>query len=107
MINDIIFLLILLIILPTNTISLSATSKAEDTAAQKIHPLTGAKTRIKGSWIGFRKIPETTQIVVMAGHADSQGMTGAGTPGEAVDLLDKQPMDFRMRDELYWNKKGY
>ena len=44
-------------------------------------------------------------IVVMAGHADSQAMASAGTPGFAVDVSKQAPMDSRMRDELYWNFK--
>ena len=41
----------------------------------------------------------------MAGHADSQGMHGSGTPGAAVDQRGEAPMDPRMRDELFWNRK--
>ena len=41
----------------------------------------------------------------MAGHADSQGIAGAGTAGEAVDVLGQKPMDRSMSDELYWNLK--
>ena len=41
----------------------------------------------------------------MAGHADSQAMASAGTPGFAVDVGKQAPMDSRMRDELYWNFK--
>ena len=41
----------------------------------------------------------------MAGHADSQGIKGAGTAGEAVDIKGKMPMDSSMSDELFWNLK--
>jgi hypothetical protein len=43
------------------------------------------------------------EILVMAGHADSQGIAGAGTSGAAVDLAGARPMQPGMRDELYWN----
>ena len=39
----------------------------------------------------------------MAGHADSQNLGSAGTPGYAVDVRKQRPMDGSMRDELYWN----
>ena len=41
----------------------------------------------------------------MAGHADSQAMASAGTPGFAVDVRKAAPMDSLMRDELFWNFK--
>ena len=41
----------------------------------------------------------------MAGHADSQGMAGAGTPGEAVDKFGLNPMHPEISDELFWNLK--
>ena len=41
----------------------------------------------------------------MAGHADSQKMASAGTPGFAVDVRKAAPMDALMRDELFWNFK--
>jgi hypothetical protein len=68
-------------------------------------PLLGARTRMPGSWQGLVPVSEDLPIVVMAGHADSQAMDGAGTPGYAVDVLKQAPMDARMRDELFWNFK--
>ena len=41
----------------------------------------------------------------MAGHADSQGLAGAGTPGEAVDKFGLNPMNPKISDELFWNLK--
>ena len=58
-----------------------------------------------GSWQGLVPVSKDLPIVVMAGHADSQAMDGAGTPGYAVDVLKQAPMDARMRDELFWNFK--
>ena len=68
-------------------------------------PLLGARTRMPGSWRGLDPVSKDLPIVVMAGHADSQAMDGAGTPGYAVDVLKQSPMDARMRDELFWNFK--
>ncbi|BEV36057.1 N-acetylmuramoyl-L-alanine amidase [Synechococcus sp. M16CYN] len=42
----------------------------------------------------------------MAGHADSQNMISAGTPGYAVSVRRQLPIDRSMRDELYWNLKA-
>ena len=68
-------------------------------------PLMGPRTRLPGSWRGLAPVRRDLPIVVMAGHADSQNMDGSGTPGYAVDVLKQNPMDARMRDELYWNFK--
>ena len=66
-------------------------------------PLMGPRTRMPGRWRGLAPVPRDLKIVVMAGHADSQNMDGSGTPGYAVDVLKQNPMDSRMRDELFWN----
>ena len=42
---------------------------------------------------------------ILAGHADSQGLVGAGTPGEAVDKFGLNPMHPEISDELFWNLK--
>ncbi len=68
-------------------------------------PLLGPRTRMPGNWVGTTPMSKGLSIVVMAGHADSQGMASAGTPGFAVDVQKQAPMDSRMRDELYWNLK--
>jgi hypothetical protein len=66
-------------------------------------PLTGPRTPLAKDWVGLRPLPVGTPILVMAGHADSQGIGGAGTPGAAVALARWAPMDPSMTDELYWN----
>ena len=68
-------------------------------------PLTGPRSRLsdRKDWLGTRPRPADSEILVMAGHADSQGIAGAGTSGEAVDLLGAAPMTDGMRDELHWN----
>ncbi|MBE67590.1 MAG: N-acetylmuramoyl-L-alanine amidase [Cyanobium sp. SAT1300] len=66
-------------------------------------PLLGRRTKESGRWVGRGAVPSTIPIVVMAGHADSQKLGSAGTPGYAVDVRNQPPMDGSMRDELYWN----
>jgi hypothetical protein len=66
-------------------------------------PLLGRRTKESGRWVGRGAVPSTIPIVVMAGHADSQRLGSAGTPGYAVDVRKQQPMNGAMRDELYWN----
>ena len=66
-------------------------------------PLLGPRTRMPGRWIGRGAVKPDLPIVVMAGHADSQGMASAGTPGFMVDKQRQLPMQQGIRDELYWN----
>lgn len=66
-------------------------------------PLTGPRSRLGRDWVGLRSVPATTPILVMAGHADSQNISGSGTPGEAVALRGAPPMYPGISDELYWN----
>lgn len=70
-----------------------------------VDPLTGPRSRLsdRKDWIGLRPLPETVDILLLAGHADSQNMAGAGTPGEAVALRGAAPMQPGISDELYWN----
>ena len=77
--------------------------EAQCTATGNPDPLLGPRTRMPGRWVGRGAVKPDLPIVVMAGHADSQGMASAGTPGFAVDKRRQAPMDPRMRDELYWN----
>jgi hypothetical protein len=66
-------------------------------------PLTGARSRLQRDWVGTRPLPPDVPILVMAGHADSQGVAGPGTAGAAVDRSGAAPMQPGIRDELYWN----
>jgi hypothetical protein len=68
-------------------------------------PLTGPRSRLSDQkdWVGVGPVTVQTEILVLAGHADSQGMPGAGTAGEAVDLRGAAPMQPGIRDELFWN----
>lgn len=66
-------------------------------------PLTGPRSRLQRDWIGVRAVPADLPILVMAGHADSQGIAGPGTAGAAVDRFGAAPMQPGIRDELHWN----
>ena len=66
-------------------------------------PLTGPRSRLIKNWQGLAELPSSTEILVLAGHADSQGIGGAGTGGAAFDLGGATPMQAGMRDELFWN----
>ncbi|MEN9767752.1 MAG: hypothetical protein RLZZ32_1712 [Cyanobacteriota bacterium] len=66
-------------------------------------PLTGVRGRLGRDWVGRAAVPADLPILVMAGHADSQGIPGAGTSGDAVDRRGARPMQAGMRDELFWN----
>jgi len=66
-------------------------------------PLTGPRSQLPKDWVGLRVVPADTPILVLAGHADSQQISGAGTPGAAVALKGAAPMERGITDELYWN----
>lgn len=68
-----------------------------------VDPLTGVRSWMRKDWIGLRSVSPNTPILVMAGHADSQGMAGSGTSGEAVGVLGAAPMMRGISDEHYWN----
>jgi hypothetical protein len=65
-------------------------------------PLLGTRSPLRKDWIGLRSLPADTPILVMAGHADSQGIGGAGTSGAAV-AAGAAPMYPGITDEHYWN----
>ena len=65
----------------------------------------GPSTRIKSEWVGLQKVDQYLPILVFAGHADSQGFSGAGTRGEAVSIKGLKPMNPLISDELFWNLK--
>lgn len=73
------------------------------TGGEAADPLTGPRSRLGRDWVGLRAVPADTPILVMAGHADSQNIAGAGTSGEAVARRGAAPMYPGISDELYWN----
>ena len=67
--------------------------------------LTGPKVGLSSKWKGTIKVTKDIPILILAGHADSQGLAGAGTSGEAVDIKNAIPMQENISDELFWNLK--
>ncbi|WP_152557601.1 MULTISPECIES: N-acetylmuramoyl-L-alanine amidase [unclassified Prochlorococcus] len=67
--------------------------------------LLGSRVDRNTWWVGNHVVSPSVSILIMAGHADSQFMKGAGTSGEAVALKGYPPMNSKMSDELFWNLK--
>ena len=65
----------------------------------------GEASSLPATWVGSKDVDKNIPILILAGHADSQGLAGAGTPGEAVDKLGLKPMHPEISDELFWNLK--
>ncbi|MEY3767767.1 MAG: hypothetical protein RLZZ11_837 [Cyanobacteriota bacterium] len=85
------------------TLGLAAAAQAPAPRGSGSDPLTGVRSRLARDWVGTSEGPRDLAILVMAGHADSQGIAGAGTSGAAVNLMGARPMQPGIRDELYWN----
>ena len=67
--------------------------------------LIGEGSNLPATWVGTKDVDKNIPILILAGHADSQGLSGAGTPGEAVDKFGLNPMHPEISDELFWNLK--
>jgi len=65
----------------------------------------GEVSNLPSTWVGTKNVKKNIPILILAGHADSQGLAGAGTPGEAVDKFGLNPMNPEISDELFWNLK--
>ncbi|WP_152535195.1 dehydrogenase [Candidatus Synechococcus spongiarum] len=67
---------------------------------------TGERSRltVKKNWLGKRRLNPTVPILVLAGHADSQGIS-PGTRGYAVAVNGARPMQPGITDETFWNLK--
>ena len=65
----------------------------------------GEVSNLPATWVGTKNVNKNIPILILAGHADSQGSAGAGTPGEAVDMFNLDPMNPEISDELFWNLK--
>ena len=95
---------LLLLILPLlSGVLISPAAAQAPTVSLSWDPLTGARSRLTRDWQGRRPLPFNTEILVMPGHADSQGIPGSGTRGEAVALHGAAPMQPGISDELHWN----
>ena len=67
-----------------------------------IDPLLGPRSPLPKDWVGSRPTDRSTAILVLAGHADAQGIGGSGTSGEAVGVFGAAPMRPGISDEHYW-----
>ena len=72
---------------------------------QDLELIIGESSTLPATWVGSRDVDKNIPILILAGHADSQGLAGAGTPGEAVDKFGLNPMHPEISDELFWNLK--
>ena len=70
-----------------------------------IDNLLGEQVDLKSKWIGTKPVSREISILILAGHADSQGIAGAGTAGESVDIKGLSSMNPLISDELFWNLK--
>jgi hypothetical protein len=71
-------------------------------AAPAVDPLLGPRSALPKDWVGSRGVSPTISILMLAGHADAQGIGGSGTSGEAVGLYGAPPMRPGISDEHYW-----
>tara|TARA_B100000214_G_scaffold211116_1_gene153335 strand:- start:242 stop:994 length:753 start_codon:yes stop_codon:yes gene_type:complete len=72
---------------------------------ENIDLIIGETSNIPANWVGSVEVDKNIPILILAGHADSQGIAGAGTSGEAVDKFGLEPMQPGISDELFWNLK--
>jgi hypothetical protein len=70
--------------------------------APAVDPLLGPRSALPKDWVGSRGVSPTISILMLAGHADAQGIGGSGTSGEAVGLYGAPPMRPGISDEHYW-----
>ena len=71
-------------------------------AAPAVDPLLGPRSPLPKDWVGTRGVSPAIPILMLAGHADAQGIGGSGTSGEAVGLYGAAPMRPGISDEHYW-----
>ena len=72
---------------------------------EELNFIIGESSSYPATWVGSEYVDKNIPILILAGHADSQGLAGAGTPGEAVDKFGLNPMHPEISDELFWNLK--
>jgi hypothetical protein len=80
----------------------SLSSLGGTSAAPAFDPLLGPRTPLPKDWVGTRGVSPSIPILMLAGHADAQGIGGSGTSGEAVGLYGAAPMRPGISDEHYW-----
>ncbi|AAQ00782.1 MULTISPECIES: dehydrogenase [Prochlorococcus] len=74
-------------------------------SAENLDSFLGQRIQKNARWVGNQVVSPSISILILAGHADSQGIEGAGTVGEAVGINGSKPMDPEISDELFWNFK--
>ena len=74
-------------------VMLSSRTSAEISSADKQDPLLGPRVDLGSDWVGSLEVSSSMHFLIMAGHADSQGISGAGTAGEAVAVNNLPPMN--------------
>ena len=88
---------------PARAQTMSSLGSAASNAAQPaVDPLLGPRSTLPKDWVGVRSLGPNPAILVLAGHADAQGIGGSGTSGEAVGLYGAAPMRAGISDEHYW-----
>ena len=87
---------------PPAALAQASASAAPLAAPPLSDPLLGPRSRLPKDWVGARIVARNTPVLVLAGHADAQGIGGSGTSGEAVGLYGAAPMRPGISDEHYW-----
>jgi hypothetical protein len=88
--------------LPDGARAQAVSSLGGTPAAPAVDPLLGPRSRLPKDWVGSRAVTPAIPILMLAGHADAQGIGGSGTSGEAVGLFGAAPMRPGISDEHYW-----
>ena len=84
---------------------LTARNSIRNNLIGNISSIVGSQVNIDSYWIGTKPVKKNISILLLAGHADSQGIAGKGTLGEAVAIRGETPMNSEISDELFWNLK--
>ena len=87
---------------PLLALPVQAQPSPSQLVARSSQAITGQRSSLPKDWQGLRPMASNTEILVMPGHADSQGF-GGGASGAAVGLYGARPMEPGISDELYWN----
>tara|TARA_B100001250_G_C19756842_1_gene770530 strand:+ start:65 stop:895 length:831 start_codon:yes stop_codon:yes gene_type:complete len=100
-----IYFILLIFLLSTFSQSKSNQSYSSDVSGFN-DLILGPQINKRTNWIGNKVVNPSLEILILAGHADSQGiLNGSGTSGEAVALKGELSLDKNISDELFWNIK--
>jgi len=92
----------LVVPLPSAVEAQTLSSLGGSARAPAVDPLLGPRSPLPKDWVGSRAVSPAIPILMLAGHADAQGIGGSGTSGEAVGLYGAAPMRPGISDEHYW-----